>query len=145
MRDLAERVTRIQPLQTAAYWVQYLVVSGVLIFPLTVYEGYFREHAYGMATQTFGPWLWDQAKALLVSLVLGGILVVLLFGVVRRLPRSWPVWGSVVAVSFMAFSSLIAPVYIVPIFNDVSRVDDPRIAGPILNLARANGIPAHDL
>jgi Zn-dependent protease with chaperone function len=145
MRDLAERVTRFSPLQTAAYWVQYLVLSTVLVSPLTVYEGYFREHEYGLATQSFGPWLWDEFKALLVGLVLGGVLVVVLFGVVRRLPRSWPVWGSAVAVVFLAFSSLIAPVYIVPIFNEISRIDDPRIAEPILSLARANGIPAHDV
>lgn len=145
MRNLAERFTRFPSLQTAAYWVQYLVLTSLLVFPLTAYEGYFREHAYAMATQSFGPWLWDQFKELMVGLVLGGILVVLLFGVVRRLPRSWPIWGSVVAVSFMAFGALIAPVYITPIFNKVSRIEDPRIAEPILSLARANGIPAHDV
>jgi Zn-dependent protease with chaperone function len=40
---------------------------------------------------------------------------------------------------------MIAPVYIVPLFNKVTRLDDPRITGPILSLARANGIPAHDV
>ncbi len=40
---------------------------------------------------------------------------------------------------------LIAPVYIVPIFNKVTRLDDPKVTQPILSLARANGIPAHDV
>ncbi|MFY9676270.1 MAG: hypothetical protein WAK13_17555, partial [Terriglobales bacterium] len=62
MRDLAERITRFKPIQTFIYWVQYLVVSTVLGFPLAAYEGYFREHNYGMATQTFGPWFVDQLK-----------------------------------------------------------------------------------
>ena len=57
MRDLAVRVTRFAGLQTALYWLQYLLVTTVLSFPLTVYEGFFREHKYGLATQTFGPWL----------------------------------------------------------------------------------------
>jgi STE24 endopeptidase len=110
-----------------------------------VYEGYIRERQYGLATQTFGPWLVDQFKALLVSLVLGGILVVLLFGVVRRLPRTWWIWGSIVAIVFMVFAVMIAPVYIVPIFNKVTRLDDPRVTQPILQLARANGIAARDV
>jgi STE24 endopeptidase len=40
---------------------------------------------------------------------------------------------------------LIAPVYIFPIFNKITRIDDPRITRPILSLARANGIPASDV
>src|ERR1017187_1303407 len=64
MRDLAERVTRFKPVHTCVYWLQYLVLTSILIFPLTVYEGYFREHKYGLATQTFGPWMGDQMKSL---------------------------------------------------------------------------------
>ncbi|MFZ0761111.1 MAG: M48 family metallopeptidase [Candidatus Sulfotelmatobacter sp.] len=145
MRDLAERVTRRKPLQTILYWVQYLVLTTVLIFPLTVYEDYFREHKYGLATQTFGPWMGDQLKSLGVGLVLGGILMVLLFGIVRRLQRAWWIWGAVVTLCFMIFILLIAPVYIVPIFNKVTRLNDPKITQPILSMARANGIPAKDV
>ena len=74
MRDLAERVTRFKPLQTFLYWVQYFIVASILTFPLTIYEDYFREHKYGLATQTFGPWMGDQLKNLCVNLVLGAIL-----------------------------------------------------------------------
>src|SRR5215475_1782886 len=54
MRNIAERVTWFKPLQTFIYWVEFLIVSTILTFPLTVYEGYLREHKYGLATQTFG-------------------------------------------------------------------------------------------
>jgi STE24 endopeptidase len=145
MRDLSERVTRFKPVHTFVYWLQYLVLTTILTFPLTVYEGYFREHKYGLATQTFGPWMGDQLKNLGVNLVLGGILVVMLFGIVRRLPRTWWIWGSVATIVFLIFVVLISPVYIFPIFNKVTRLDDPRIVDPILSMARANGIPAKDV
>jgi STE24 endopeptidase len=145
MRDLAERVTRFKPLHTFIYWAEYLAITYVLGFPLGVYEGFFREHAYGLATQTFGPWMGDQAKSLLVGLILGGLAVPALFGVVRRLPRSWWLWGAVVCLVFLVIGSLIAPVFIVPIFNTVKRLDDPKITKPILSMARANGIPANDV
>jgi STE24 endopeptidase len=145
MRDLAERVTRFKPVHTFVYWLQYLILTSILTFPITVYEGYFREHKYGLATQTFGPWMGDQMKGLGVGLVLGGLLVMLLFGVVRRLPRTWWIWGAVVTILFSTFTALIAPVYIVPIFNKVTRLDDPKIVEPILSMARANGIPAKDV
>ena len=57
MRNLAERLTRFRPLQTAIYWMQFILVVSVLTFPLSLYEGYFREHKYGLLNQTFGPWM----------------------------------------------------------------------------------------
>jgi len=145
MRNLAERITRFKPIQTFIYWVQYLIVSSVLGFPLAAYEGYFREHKYGMATQTFGPWLVDQFKGLAIGIVLGGILVMLLVGVVRRFPRNWPVLGAAVSYVFIIFTIFIAPVILVPIFNKVTPLNDPKIVNPILRLARQNGIPAKDV
>ena len=145
VRDLAERVTRFKPVHTFVYWLQYLVLTTILVFPLTVYEDYFREHKYGLATQTFGPWMGDQMKGLGVNLVLGGLLAMLLFGVVRRLPRTWWIWGTVVTTGFLIFAALIVPVFIVPLFNKVTPLNDPKIVDPILSLARANGIPAKDV
>ncbi len=145
MRNLAERITRFRWLQTFLYWVEYLIVVTLLGAPLAIYEGYIREHQYGLATQTFGPWLGDQMKGLAINVVLGGALVVLLFAIVRRLPRTWWIWGAVVTMVFVVFTVMIAPVYLVPIFNKVTRLNDPKITQPILTMAQANGIPAHDV
>jgi STE24 endopeptidase len=145
MRNLSERVTRFKPVHTFVYWLQYIVLTTILGFPLTVYEDYFREHKYGLATQSFGPWMGDQIKGLCVGLVLGGVLVMLLIGIVRRLPRTWWIWGSVVTLLFMILTVLIAPVYIIPIFNKVTILNDPKVVDPILSMARANGIPAKDV
>jgi len=145
MRDLSERVTRFKPVHSFVYWAFFSIVTTVLTFPLTVYSGFFREHRYGMATQTFGPWMGDQLKALLVSIVLGGLVMAALVAIVRRLERTWWLWGAAVTIFFMILGALIAPVFLVPIFNKVTRLTDPRITQPILSMARANGIPARDV
>ena len=145
MRDVAARITRFSPLQTALYWIPFIVVVSVLTFPLTVYEGYVREHQYGLLNQTFGPWFRDQLVSLAVAVVLGAILVVPLFGLVRKLGRSWWVWGAGLTILFFAFVSLIAPVYLAPLFNTYKKLEDPGIKDPILSMARANGIPATDV
>ena len=145
MRDLAERISRIPHHQTAIYWVQFIVVVTVLTFPMSLYEGYFREHKYGLLNQTFGPWMRDQMVGLGVGVVLGAILVVPLFWLVRRLGKNWWVWGSLVMIAFVALVSLIAPVYISPLFNKYTKLTDPQVKDPILSMARANGIPANDV
>jgi STE24 endopeptidase len=142
MRDFAERVTRFKPLQTLIYWVEFLIANTILGAPLGVYEGYFRERQYGLATQTLGPWLGDQLIILLVNLVLGGVVSMVLFGVVRRLPRTWWIWGAGVSIVFLILVIMIAPVFIFPLLNKFTALEDPKITQPILSLARANGIPA---
>jgi Zn-dependent protease with chaperone function len=145
MRNLAERITRFRPLQTMFYWIQFIVIVYVVSFPLTIYEGYFREHKYDLLNQTFGPWMRDQMVLLAVNVVLGAILMVPLFGLVRRLGKSWWVWGAAVTIVFFAFVSLIAPVYLFPLFNKFTKLQDARVKDPILAMARANGIPATDV
>jgi len=78
-------------------------------------------------------------------LVFGLIALPVLFGIVRRLPRTWWIWGAVVTMVFQTLVVLIAPVYLVPMFNKVTPLHDPKITQPILSMARANGIPVHDV
>lgn len=145
MRNLAERITRFRGLQTPIYWIQFFLAVSVITFPLTFYEAYFREHQYGLLNQHFGPWMRDQLVMFAVNLILGAFVLVALFAVVRRLGKNWWVWGAVVATFFLAFAAMIAPVYIFPLFNKYTKLQDAHIKDSILSLARANGIPATEV
>lgn len=145
MRDLASRLTRFKALHTVGYWIQYVVVTAVLFFPLTIYEGFFREHQYGMSNQNFGGWLGDFLKGQLVSVVLGSIALVPVLALVRRRSARWHIYASLVLIVFMTFVIAIAPVFISPLFNKFTLLADPKVRDPILSLARANGIPATEV
>jgi len=145
MRNVAAGISRFAFLQDIIYWVQFIILLDLLTAPLEIYEGYFREHKYGLATQTFGPWLGDQAKELLVSVIAGAVLVPILFWIVRKLPNTWHIWGALVTVIFMCVMVMISPIYIFPLFNKITRLDDPKVTQPVLSLAHANGIPANDV
>ncbi len=140
MRDRAERLTRFAALQAALYWLQFLAVTYLLSFPLALYRRYFREHQYGLSNLSFGGWLGEEAKGLLVSAIFGTLALVALYAVVRRLPRTWWIWGACVTILFLAFGLLIGPVLIAPIFNSPRKLADERVVAPILSMARANGI-----
>ena len=142
LRDAAERVTRVDFLRALIYGACYFVLTYLLTLPLTLYSDYFREHRYGLANQTFGPWMRDQLVGLGVAVVMGGIAVAAFYTVLRRAPRTWWLWASGLAVVFLIFSVLVAPVWIEPLFNRITELRDPVVSDPILRLARANGIPA---
>jgi STE24 endopeptidase len=141
LRDLSERVTRIKTLQIACYGIPYLLFVYALTFPLNVYENFFREHHYGMATQSFGPWFRDQLLGLALTLVGGTLLVIVLYTVFRRAPRTWWIWGTIVMIIFWGILLLISPVYVEPLFNTYKPITDPKVRNPILAMARANEIP----
>ncbi len=145
MRDLAGRITLRRFPQTAIYWGQYSVLTYLLYFPLGVYEGFFREHKYGLSNMTLAAWLGDEGKNQMLSILLGGLVVAVLFAIVRRLPRTWHLWGAGAAILFQAIGIVIAPVFIAPLFNKYTVLRDARIRDPILRIARQNGIPATDV
>ncbi len=142
LRDLAARWTRFPSLQTAIYALGFVLALTVLTFPLTLYESYYREKQYGMANQTLGGWLGDQVTSLMVSEIAGAVALVLLFAIVRRLRRTWHIWGAVTALGLFMLLAALGPVYIAPLFNKYTVLSDPKVLQPILRLARANGIPA---
>ena len=145
MRDLAERATRVSALQTALYWTQFVIAAAILSFPLTIYRDHFREHRYGLSNLTFAGLIGEELKRLAVNIVFGGFAAMVLYALVRRLTRTWWIWGAVVSIGFVAFGTLIAPVLIVPLFNNPKKLQDPRVVAPILSLARANGIEAGEV
>jgi STE24 endopeptidase len=145
MRDRAARITHYRFLQTAIYWAQYIVLVTIISLPWDIYTGYFREHKYGLSTQNLGAWFGDAGKSLLLSIILGGIGVGLLYMVIRRFPRSWATWGTIVSIVFVAIAILVEPVFIVPIFNKVTLLKDQRVLTPVLRIAHANGLMTNDI
>ena len=63
MRNRAARLTRFSPLRVMAYGAQLVTIMSVATFPWNFYTDFMREHQYGLATQSLGPWFGDQAKA----------------------------------------------------------------------------------
>jgi len=145
MRNISQRVGRWPWLHTLVYSVQYIVIGTVLSFPLTVYQGFIREHSYDLATQTFGAWMGDQFTGLMVGVIIGSIALTLIYGVIRKASNTWWVWGSGVSVLMLMFVAFIAPVYISPLFNDYKTLEDGALRTSIMSMARANGIPGDDV
>jgi STE24 endopeptidase len=145
MRDVGERLFRRHWLQTAVYAVEYIILTAILTLPLTIYQGFFREHGYGLSNQTFVQWMRDQVVGLLVGVVFGTIALVIIYAVIRRSPRNWWIWGAGVAIVLLVLGATIAPVYIAPLFNTYKPLEESTLRTQLLSMARANGIPADNV
>lgn len=128
-------------LKNLIYILLYLLVAYLISFPYTVYTGFLREHQYGLSNMTFGGWLSEELISLLLLLVLGGILIMSIYLVLRNKAEQWWIWGSGVVIVFLIFLLFISPVFISPLFNDYKPLADGPVKEEILSLARANGVP----
>lgn len=141
LRNFAERKMRSRVLQSLLYAIPFLFLVIFLSFPLTIYQDFIRDHAYGLSTQSFPSWLSDQLKQFAVALFALSLLLVSLYVVFRRAPRTWWLWGAGVVTLFSIIGTMIAPVYIAPLTNKYKPLVDAAIRDPILRMARANQIP----
>lgn len=145
LRTFAERRTRRRWAQGALYGLGLVVALGVLELPWTLYEGFFRERAYGLLNQGLGAWLGDQAKGLSVSAVFGAVFIAAIYVIIARARRTAWAWGAAVAVVLMIVAVAVAPVYIAPLFNDYRALAASPLRDDLLSLARANGVAAGDV
>jgi STE24 endopeptidase len=144
MRDASGRV-RWRALQPVLYWFLFSLTTTLLGLPLSVYQDWWREHQYGLSNLTFAAWSLEQVKGLLVSALIGGLGVGLFYAVARRVRGRLWVWGSAVVMAVLAFTVVITPVWITPIFNSPKKLQHERVVGRVLSLARANGIAAGEV
>ncbi|HEY2886223.1 MAG TPA: M48 family metallopeptidase [Rhizomicrobium sp.] len=145
MRGLAQRLSPSRFWQVPIYAVQYLAVTALLTLPLTIYEGFFREQAYGLMNQTFLQWLGDQETSFTLTLIGGVVVLTLIYAAIRRSTRTWWLWGTGIAIAAMAFVMLIGPIFVQPLFNRYTPLPDTPLKAAILSAARANDIPADNV
>lgn len=141
-RDLGERVFKARAGVTWVTAVLYVLASFVLALPWAIYTGFLREKQYGLMNQTFSGWAGEQTIALALELLFAPLLIMAIYGVIRRSPKFWWLFGTLIVSAFLAFAALVAPVYIMPLFNKYQELPDSAKRARIVEMAKANQIPA---
>jgi STE24 endopeptidase len=145
MRTIAQNVTWSRFWQVPIYFVMFFVLVTLATFPLSVYENFFREHAYGLSNQNFAQWLGDFGIQFAVSAIGATILITLLYAGIRAAKRGWWMWGAILTIAFLAFVMAIYPVFLAPLLNHYKPLPESPVKQQILSMARANGVPATDV
>jgi STE24 endopeptidase len=131
--------------QNLIYVIAYLLFVYLISFPFSLYTGFIREHQYDLSNMTFSKWFSEELIQLALATVFGGLLIILLYRVIRRVTSSWWIWGSGIVIVFLTFTLFISPVFISPLFNSYKPLEEGQIKDEILSLARANGVPVKNV
>ncbi|MBA2587421.1 MAG: M48 family metallopeptidase, partial [Alphaproteobacteria bacterium] len=143
--DWVEGRTHSRNFQVMLYVAVYVPLTAAATFPLTLYEGFFREHAYGLSNQNFWQWLGDFGIGFGLSFVTMLLLLPVLYAAIRRARESWWVWGAGLVIAFEVLTVVIWPIFIAPLYNHYSPLPDSPLKAQILSQARANDVPVDNV
>ncbi len=123
----------------------YSLVGWLLTLPWSIYTGFVREGQYGLMNQTFGAWMFDALKGLAISLVIAPLIIAAIYAVIRRYPKNWWLLATGVVTLFGTIGSLLAPVYIMPLFNTYTELPAGPVRDRIVAMAQSKQIPAEHI
>lgn len=145
LRAFGERVSKRAWIVTAITAFFYTLIGTLVTLPWTIYTGYTREKRYDLLDQTFGAWAGEQATGIAMALVLMPLAVVAIYALIRRAPRSWWLWSTGVIGLFMLFAMVLGPVFIAPLFNQYTELEDGPLRDRIEAVAAQYEIPAEHI
>jgi STE24 endopeptidase len=115
LRNLAESASRRRIVQAYIFAPLLLLGIDILELPVSLY-GHYLSLKFEQSIQGWSSWFWDWTKGELLSFALAGVLVWILYGVMRRSPRRWWFYFWLAAVPIVVFLMFIEPLAIEPLF-----------------------------
>jgi STE24 endopeptidase len=103
------------------------IIHLVINFPLSIYSGYILEHRFSLSNQTLAGWFREQAKGLMVGLILGSIVMVIFYLMLWKLPQLWWLGVWIFILIFSVLLTRVAPVLIFPLFYKFKNLENDEL------------------
>jgi len=115
-----------------------LLISKVLGVGLDYY-GFRLERKVQLSTQRMRSWMWDEIKGFLVGLVMAGIVVELLYFMIRQSPQHWWLMIWALFMGLFILMAQLAPVVLFPIFYKFEPLDNEDLRRRLVLLGERAG------
>jgi len=121
----------------------FVALDFLIELPWSLYTSWWRERSYQLSSESLGTWFADTAKAFPLSLIVTSLFLLAAYTLVRRVPKSWWVWATGVAVAGVILIVIVSPIFVEPLFNTYTPAPDGPVRAQVIKLAEATGVP-HD-
>jgi STE24 endopeptidase len=127
------------PLRLPAFVGLFTVIEAAREWPIDYIEDYQLERIFGNSERTPEAWANDHLKAIVIGGGVGTVLSALAGALMRRAPKRWP-WIAIAGMpALMAFANVVAPTFIMPLFNKYIPLEGP-LEKRIRDLAARYGV-----
>jgi len=127
LRDWIFSWTQNQWLAVITFGAVFGSMFYVLDLPLNYYTGFILPHRFEQSNQTLKGWWGDLLKSTLLSAILGGLLLEIVYLGLRVAPDSWWLWTAGFLFLFNILLTNLAPVLLFPIFNKFSPLNEEHL------------------
>jgi STE24 endopeptidase len=120
------------------YVLMLMILAKGLGFGLDYYS--FRlEHRYQLSNLRLRGWIVDEIKGFLVGVVLAGIVVELLYFIMRQAPQHWWLIAWAAFLGLFVLMAQLAPVVLFPIFYKFAPLDNEELKDRLVRLGERAG------
>jgi STE24 endopeptidase len=138
---------------TGKRWLLTLLLVGVTVYlleqlvalPLRLVSlGRARDY-WHTSTQTTTDWLLDHGKSILFGVAMYWVVLVILFGTQRLLPRWWWLVAALVSGAVAVVFALLVPVVVSPLFNNFTPLQDQYLLGRFERIGERANVPVREV
>ncbi len=134
LRDFAYRASYQHYSLAVFIYLVMLLTLGKLLGSVLDYYGFRIERRFALSNQRLRAWLWDECKGYLVGLTLAGMVVELLYFVLREFPEHWWLMAWAACLALFVLMAQLAPVILFPIFYKFEPLQDEDLKARLVKL-----------
>ena len=137
-------------------WGEELWAQGLTLFamgaifaipgiPFDWWSKFRLEAKYGFNKSSFGLWVMDRVKGIVLALVILYPLLCLLIAFFHKYPNTWWVWSFFVIFAFQILMMLLYPRFILPLFNKLTPLPEGELRDRLMTLSDRAGFQAQTI
>jgi STE24 endopeptidase len=139
LRDLAYRRGFQNYTLSVFLYLFFLLLISKLLGLGPDYYGFRLERKFQLSNQKLRAWLWDEAKGFLVGLALAGIVVELLYFMIRQFSQHWWLITWALFMGLFILLAQLAPVVLLPIFYKFEPLENEDLRRRLVQLSERAG------
>jgi Zn-dependent protease with chaperone function len=139
-RTLAESISSNRFVQALVFAPLLILTIDVLELPTGIYQ-HWLSLSYGISIQKWPSWLWDWTKGEIISIIIVGILIWILFAIIRKSPKRWWFYFWLASLPIGLLLIFAQPVIIDPLFHKFEPLakKDPQLTAALQGLVQRAG------
>ena len=130
---------------TLLFFFTFNLVQTLLSLPVSYAQNFILEEAYGFNKQTVRLWITDKIKGQALGIVLGAPLLSAFLAIIKKAGNVFFYYLWVFGIAVQLLMTTIYPIFILPLFNKLSPLQDGPLKTGVEDLAKRLKFPLTEL
>lgn len=125
-----------------ALLASFTTIGALIEWPMDAWNTFRIEQRHGFNRMTWGMWIGDQLKQVLLGVIIGTPIAALILWLMGAAGQAWWLWAWGAWVAFSLLLMVVFPIFIAPLFNKFEPLQDDTLASRVTNLMTRCGFKA---